>query len=402
MAKQESMNLIEFQKKFQTEEACHEHLYKMKWPQGYCCPKCKHDKAYEIKTRKLPLYECVNCEHQTTVIAGTIFEKTRTDLLKWFWAILLIAQDKRGVSATYLSEELGIAYQTAWTIQHKIRKAMGERDTTYTLAGIVELDEGLPEAVTNPWRSRRDGPDRRDRRRLRQAPVPQDTANLSEPNGLSCVELDEAHLVRSGQTRDGDPRREPTSSGDANSDSVARVDADAYRCVGLGGDDVSLQPPSVALEHFDSDSTYGSHIVGDAITDSRRSRDAPQPETKVNLASNGGNRGSDQAERRLCDEVPTCDPVIVLDECPVLEKRDVGPRNRPEVSLTGNRENGRQPRVPEDCLPDPIPDRVVRIQKRGVRNQTIDPVRRGCPEKYPAIGGGSVDDDDLGEDRNGR
>ncbi|MCZ8515407.1 IS1595 family transposase [Paenibacillus filicis] len=148
MAKQESMNLIEFHKKFQTEEACHEHLYKMKWPQGYYCTKCKHDKAYEIKTRKLPLYECMNCEHQTTVITGTIFEKTRTDLVKWFWAIFLISQDKRGVSATYLSEELGIAYQTAWTIQHKVRKAMGERDTTYTLAGIVELDEGFFGAPT--------------------------------------------------------------------------------------------------------------------------------------------------------------------------------------------------------------------------------------------------------------
>jgi len=139
MAKQESISLIQFQKKFKTEADCHQHLFKMKWPDGFCCPKCKHTKAYEIKTRKLPLYECANCEHQTTVIAGTIFEKTRTGLLKWFWAIYLIAHDKRGVSPTQLSEELEIAYQTAWTIEHKIRKAMGERDSAYTLAGIVEF-----------------------------------------------------------------------------------------------------------------------------------------------------------------------------------------------------------------------------------------------------------------------
>lgn len=143
MAKQESINLIQFQKKYQTEDACHQHLYNMKWPDGFRCPKCKHEKAYEITTRKLPLYECASCEHQTTVIAGTIFEKTRTDLVKWFWSIFLIAQDKRGVSATYLSVELGIAYQTAWTIQHKVRKAMGDRDAAYTLGGIVELDEGF-------------------------------------------------------------------------------------------------------------------------------------------------------------------------------------------------------------------------------------------------------------------
>lgn len=70
------------------------------------------------------------------MIAGTIFEKTR------------IAQVKRGVSATYLSDELGIAYQTAWTIQHKVRKAMGERDAAYTLAGIVELDDAFFGAQT--------------------------------------------------------------------------------------------------------------------------------------------------------------------------------------------------------------------------------------------------------------
>ncbi|OAB34526.1 hypothetical protein PMSM_11725 [Paenibacillus macquariensis subsp. macquariensis] len=142
------MNLIQFQKKFQTEESCHQHLFKMKWPERYRCPKCQHQKAYEIKTRNSPLYECTNCQHQTTVIAGTIFEKTRTDLVKWFWAIYLIAQDKRGVSATYLSDELDIAYQTAWTIQHKVRKAMGERDAAYALAGIVELDEAFFGAPT--------------------------------------------------------------------------------------------------------------------------------------------------------------------------------------------------------------------------------------------------------------
>ncbi|MDQ0045984.1 transposase-like protein [Paenibacillus polymyxa] len=131
MAKKESMNLIQFQKAFQTEETCHKHLMKLKWPEGFRCPKCQHDKTYEITTRKLPLFEGVHCSHQTTVIAGTIFEKTRTDLVKWFRAIFLIARDKRGVSATYLSEELGIAYQTAWTIQHKVRKAMSEREASY-------------------------------------------------------------------------------------------------------------------------------------------------------------------------------------------------------------------------------------------------------------------------------
>lgn len=131
---------MQFQQKFHSEEACYQHLYQMKWPDGFRCPKCGHNRAYEINTRKLPLYECAQCKHQTTVTVGTIFEKTRTDLRIWFWAIFLIAHDKRGVSATFLAKELGVSYQTAWTMNHKIRKAMGERDMAYTLAGIVELD----------------------------------------------------------------------------------------------------------------------------------------------------------------------------------------------------------------------------------------------------------------------
>ena len=113
MAKQETMNLMQFQQRFHSEEACHQHLYQMKWPDGFRCPKCGYNRCYEINTRKLPLYECAHCKHQTTVTVGTIFEKTRTDLRIWFWAIFLIAHDKRGVSATFLAKELGVSFQTA-------------------------------------------------------------------------------------------------------------------------------------------------------------------------------------------------------------------------------------------------------------------------------------------------
>ena len=148
MAKQAAINLIQFQQVFNTDEACHRHLFEMKWPEGFKCPKCGHDRAYEIKTRHLPLYECTQCKHQTTVTVGTIFEKTRTILRIWFWAIFLVANDKRGVSASFLSEELGISYSTTWTMLHKIRRAMENRDTQYALAGIVELDDAFFGAPT--------------------------------------------------------------------------------------------------------------------------------------------------------------------------------------------------------------------------------------------------------------
>jgi transposase-like protein len=148
VAKQEPINLLQFQKKFNSEEACHQHLYNMKWPDGFQCPQCPNRQAYEIQTRTLPLYECTQCGHQTTVKVGTILEKSRMDLVKWCWAIFLVAHDKRGVSSTYLKEELAISYQTAWTVHHKIRKAMGDRDASYTLSGLVELDDAFFGAPT--------------------------------------------------------------------------------------------------------------------------------------------------------------------------------------------------------------------------------------------------------------
>jgi transposase-like protein len=148
MANQETMNLIQFQNKFTSESACQIHLFNMKWSDGYKCEKCGHDQYFETTTRRLNLYECKKCRYQATVTVGTVMERTQTDLTKWFLAIYLVAHDKRGVSATLLSQELGITYKTAWLLLHKIRNAMGERDAQYALAGIVELDDAFFGAPT--------------------------------------------------------------------------------------------------------------------------------------------------------------------------------------------------------------------------------------------------------------
>lgn len=142
MAQQEKMNLLEFMERFGTEDACREHLYKIKWPEGFVCPKCgvKHE-PYIIKARNK--YQCKHCNHQTSVTAGTIMHRSSTPLIKWFLAIYLMGQDKRGCSAVKLQSELGIAYDTAWTISHKIRKAMKDRDCEYMLSGTVEVDEAF-------------------------------------------------------------------------------------------------------------------------------------------------------------------------------------------------------------------------------------------------------------------
>lgn len=137
----EDINLIEFQSKYKTEEECEKRLFELRWPTGYECPRCGHKEYINLRKRKL--YECKNreCGYQVSVTAGTVMHRTRTPLLKWFWAIYLIVTDKRGLSALALSKKVGVSMWVAWTMMHKIRKGMSDRDNEYKLAGIIEMDD---------------------------------------------------------------------------------------------------------------------------------------------------------------------------------------------------------------------------------------------------------------------
>lgn len=139
MAKAESLSLIRFQKEFGTEESCAEYLMLKRWKDGFSCPKCDHGEYYFIKTRKL--FECKACHYQASITAGTLMHRTKQPLTVWFWAIYLIAHDKRGKSALSLSQVLEIHYLTARNMHRKIRAAMKERDSHYLLSGVVEMDD---------------------------------------------------------------------------------------------------------------------------------------------------------------------------------------------------------------------------------------------------------------------
>ena len=120
----ERISFLKFQQQFNTEEACKAKLLSMRWPQGFRCPKCGHDSYYDLPIRGL--YQCKSCKYQSSVTAGTVMHKTRTSLIKWFWAIFLVSNDKRGIS-----------------ILHKIRKAMKKRDAHYQLAGLIQVDDSF-------------------------------------------------------------------------------------------------------------------------------------------------------------------------------------------------------------------------------------------------------------------
>jgi transposase-like protein len=133
------LSLQQFQEKFGTDEKCRDYLYKTRWPDGPTCKHCGGKKFYRITDRDV--YECAQCGHQVSLTAGTVMERHHVSLVTWFTALYLVAVDKRGISAMQLQKELDVRYTTAWTMLHKIRKAMGDRDADYKLAGIVELDD---------------------------------------------------------------------------------------------------------------------------------------------------------------------------------------------------------------------------------------------------------------------
>jgi transposase-like protein len=137
---QTEMNLLEFQKRFFTEQACHEHLYQIRWPSGYKCPRCGHEEYSYHGVRQL--YQCKGCKYQVSLTAGTVFHKTRTPLQKWFWMIFLMGRQKSGISMMSLQRMLGIkSYKTVWMMGHKIRHAMAHRDSHYKLGGLIEIDD---------------------------------------------------------------------------------------------------------------------------------------------------------------------------------------------------------------------------------------------------------------------
>lgn len=139
MAKAQSMSLMEFEKAFGTEEKCAGYVMRKRWKDGFICPKCQNCKYYYIQTRML--FECQSCKTQTSLTAGSLFHKSKLPLKIWFWAMYLVAHDKRGKSALSLSVILDLNYRTALRLMRKIRGAMKERDSNYLLSGTVEMDD---------------------------------------------------------------------------------------------------------------------------------------------------------------------------------------------------------------------------------------------------------------------
>ena len=140
--------MAELETRFGTEQACRDYLLKLRWPEGFVCPRCRGRSAW---TTNRNLLVCAGCQYQASLTARTIFQDTRKPLTMWFRAIWWVTAQKNGASALGLQRILGLgSYFTAWTWLHKLRRAM-VRPGRDRLHGRVEVDEtyigGLEEGV---------------------------------------------------------------------------------------------------------------------------------------------------------------------------------------------------------------------------------------------------------------
>lgn len=152
----ENLNLATLPKYLSDEASAWDLLERLRWPNGeVVCPHCGiiDPKHYFIAARSgerttkngtttyRRLWKCRDCKKQFSVLVGTIFESSKVPVSKWLLAMWMFNAGKNGVSALELQRQLGIAYQTAWFMAHRLREAATREPLSTLLTGTIVADE---------------------------------------------------------------------------------------------------------------------------------------------------------------------------------------------------------------------------------------------------------------------
>lgn len=131
--------MVEFQQKFNDEQACLDYLAQSRWGDKAICVHCGSIKTYKFSSGKL--FKCGDCRKQFTAKVGTIFSDSKVPLYKWFLAIYLATSLKKGISSVQLSKYIGVTQKTAWFILQRIRHALEKSGNGFMLEKEIEVDE---------------------------------------------------------------------------------------------------------------------------------------------------------------------------------------------------------------------------------------------------------------------
>ncbi len=133
------MNIIQIYRRFPNHQSCLEHLEKARWNGTPVCPYCNSTQTSPMRAELR--HHCNTCNTSFSITVGTIFHKTKLDLQKWFLAISIILNAKKGISARQLARDIEVNRNTAWYMGMRIRRAMTQARDKGMLQGIVEMDE---------------------------------------------------------------------------------------------------------------------------------------------------------------------------------------------------------------------------------------------------------------------
>ncbi|MGZ4345714.1 MAG: IS1595 family transposase [Gaiellaceae bacterium] len=199
----QEFDLVELIEQFGSEDKCHEYLEGLRWPDGVTCPRCESKKISRIVKRRQ--FDCDSCRYQFSVRVESLFHDSKLPLWKWFLAVYLMIESKKGISANQLKRTLGVSYKTAWYLCHRIRAAMLD-ESGDMLHGIVEADETYVGGKTGGYKDKAEAArHRRDNKtvvlgaverggqvRLRVAP---DATSESVKGFLADVVADDAEAI---------------------------------------------------------------------------------------------------------------------------------------------------------------------------------------------------------------
>src|SRR3989344_5909457 len=118
------MNIVQVYKTFPSQESCIAHLEQVRWNGKPTCPYCKSKNSSSMK--KESRHHCNSCNTTYSVTVGTIFHKTKIDIRRWFVAISLVLNAKKGISARQMARDIDVNKNTAWLMLMRIRRAMIE------------------------------------------------------------------------------------------------------------------------------------------------------------------------------------------------------------------------------------------------------------------------------------
>jgi transposase-like protein len=155
------MTFMQFAERFPDDESIIFHYLTIRYPNGVTCNHCGSVKVYQERAR-LKVFSCNDCKSTFSPFKDTIFEKSSTDLRKWFFAIHLFLNAKKGISGKQLERELGVTYKTAWRMLHQIRMAMGNSEHQEFFDTIVEIDETYVGGKPRKGKNRKDDDDNDD------------------------------------------------------------------------------------------------------------------------------------------------------------------------------------------------------------------------------------------------